>query len=256
MDFDKVLDKILSKLNELSLQGEFKFSIDSLDNIDKVDKIIEDVLKEEGYYKNLNEYKKEFQSVLSEVVGTYKSFGAQITPELKAYNNAAFKLFYNNLAINVTDTNIKQPIKQALLQYIASDGTFKGFKETVKDIFAKNKIEADVNKIAREYVFQYKRAQGQIIANKLGIKYFQYFGGEIDTTRCFCQERNGNVYSVEEIKSWAKLDWNGKIKGTNENNITMVLGGYSCLHSLLPVSDRRAESGIINNYNKVDCELK
>lgn len=253
MDFEKVLDKILSKLNELSVKGEFKFSIENLENIDKVDKIIEDVLKEEGYYKNLSEYKKEFQSVLSEVVGSYKSFGATQTPDLKAYNEAAFKNFYNNLAINVTETNIKQPIKQALLQYIASDGTYKGFKETVKDLFAKNKIEADVNKIAREYVFQYKRAQGQIIANKLGIKYFKYVGGEIDTTRCFCEKRNGNIYDIDEIKSWASEDWNGKIKGTTTENISMTLGGWLCRHSLQPVTEREAKSKGINKYNDVDC---
>src|SRR5574343_1797458 len=89
MDFDTVLDKILSKLNALSLKGELKFSIENLENIDKVDKIIEDVLKEEGYYKNLDSYKKEFQSVLSEVVGQYKRFGATMTNDLKAFNDIA-----------------------------------------------------------------------------------------------------------------------------------------------------------------------
>src|SRR5574343_578921 len=253
MDFDKVLDKILSKLNELSLKGELKFSIENLENIDKVDKIIEDVLKEEGYYKNLDSYKKEFQSVLSEVVGQYKRFGATMTNDLKAFNDIAFKTFYNNLAINVTESNIKQPIKEALLQYIASDGTYKGFKETVKEIFAKKKIEEDTDKIAREYVFQYKRTQGQIIANKLGVEYFKYVGGEIDTTRCFCEKRNGNIYTISEIKTWADEDWGGKIKGTNANNIFSVCGGWNCRHSLYPVTEREAKAQGINKYNDVDC---
>jgi len=255
MDFDKILDKILARLNEYQVKGAFKFDIDNLDNVYKVDEIIEEVLKEEGYYKNLKEYKKLFDENLTEVIAQYKSFGAVSTPDLKAFNNLAFDNFYTNLAGSITDSSIKVPIKDALLQYIAGGGRYKDFKDTVKEILTTKKIEGNIDTIAREYAFQYRRAQGQIIATKLNIKYFLYFGTEIETTRCFCQERIGNIYTKEEVESWADLDWNGKEKGTNKGNIAQKLGGWRCRHDLMAVSEARALREGVNKYNEVDCEL-
>lgn len=265
MDFDKILDKILNRLNEYQVKGSFKFDIDNLDNVYKVDEIIEEVLKEEGYYDNLKEYKKVFDDNLKEVIAQYKSFGAVSTPDLKAFNNLAFENFYQNLAVNVTDSNIKQPIKDALLQYIAGGGRYKDFKDTVKEILTTKKIEGNIDTIAREYAFQYRRAQGQILAKKLGVKYFLYFGTEVKRansegetiieSRCFCRQRKDNIYDLEEIESWADLDWKGKEKGTNKGNITQKLGGYRCVDDLLPVSEERALREGFNKYNEVDCQL-
>ena len=255
MDFDKILDKILARLNEYQVKGTFKFDIDNLDNVYKVDEIIEEVLKEEGYYKNLKEYKKVFDDNLKEVISEYKSFGAVSSPDLKAYNNLAFDNFYQNLAVNVTETNIKQPIKDALLQYIAGGGRYKDFKDTVKEILTTKKIEGNIDTIAREYATQYKRAQGQILANKFNVQYFRYSGTEIETTRCFCDERIGNIYTKEEIESWATIEWGGKIKGTNSTNIFQVAGGWNCRHTIRPVSEKQALAYGLNKYNEVECEL-
>ena len=255
MDFDKILDKILNRLNEYQVKGSFKFDIDNLDNVYKVDEIIEEVLKEEGYYDNLKEYKKLFDQNLKDVISQYKSFGAVSSPDLKAFNNLAFDNFYQNLAVNVTDSNIKQPIKDALLQYIAGGGRYKDFKDTVKEILTTKKIEGNIDTIAREYAFQYRRQQGQILATKLNVKYFLYFGTEIETSRCFCRKRKGNIYTKQEIESWSDLDWNGKIKGTNKTTIFQNAGGWLCRDDILPVSEDRALREGFNKYNQVECEL-
>lgn len=255
MDLDKILDKILNRLNEYQVKGEFKFDIDNLDNIDKVNDIIEEVLVEEGYYDKIKDYRKVFNDNLADVISEYKSFGNINTKDLKAFNQVAFENFYQNLAVNVTETNIKQPIKDALLQYIAAGGKYKDFKETVKDIMTTKKIEGNIDKIAREYSTQYKRAQGQILANKFNIQYFKYSGTEMDTTRCFCDQRIGNIYTKEEIQSWADLEWRGKIKGTNSSNIFQVAGGWNCQHTIRPVSEKMALAYGLNKYNEVSCEL-
>lgn len=249
MDFEKILDKILVKLAEFQIKGNF--DINSIDSLIEIDKAIEQVLKDEGYYDNLKEYKKEFNSQLNEVVNTYKEFGA-VKGDLQAFNKLAFENFYQKLAVVVTDTNIKQPIKDALMQYIAAEGKYKDFKTTVKEILSTNKIEGNIDTIAREYAFQYKRAQGQILAKKFNVQYFKYKGTEKDTTREFCEKRIGNIYSKNEIESWANLEWEGKIKGTNSSNIFQVCGGWNCRHNIIPVSENLAKAKGFNNYNKVD----
>jgi len=254
MDYEKILEKVLNRLNSYQVNGEFTFNIKTLENIDRVDAVITEVLTEEGYFNNLKQYKKEFTANLNESISNYKSFGATVSPDLTAYNNLAFKNFYNRLLI-ITETNIKQPIQDALLQHIASGGKYKTFKENLREIVVGKKIETNIDLLAREVTFQYKRSQSMILADKFDIKYFKYSGDDILTSRCFCQQRSGNIYTREEIMKWADLEWGGQIKGTNRNNIMQVLGGFNCRHDLLPISERRAKNGLINNYNDVDCEL-
>jgi len=51
----------------------------------------------------------------------------------------------------------------------------------------------------------------------------------------------GKVFTTEEVKEWASLDWQGKNPATNASNIFTLLGGYNCMHTLLPVSKERAK---------------
>lgn len=94
------------------------------------------------------------------------------------------------------------------------------------------------------------RSRVSVISESLGGQFYRYVGGTIDTTRCFCEERNGLYFHIEEVKAWGDGDitagdlsascgypWAGMNAGTNSGNITSLLGGYNCLHSLIPVSE-------------------
>lgn len=65
-----------------------------------------------------------------------------------------------------------------------------------------------------------------------GFTRFLYVGGIIETSRDFCIERDGNIYTQKEIDSWD----NGQGLPAN-----VYLGGYNCRHSLTPVDDTTAE---------------
>lgn len=253
--FDKLIDKILKKLTDLQTKGQFLFNIETISNISQVDKVIEDVLKDEGYYKELAKFKEDFVTAQKEVVSTYSSFGSANQKVLDAYNNAAFENFYNKMAVGFTESNIKQPIKDALFQYISSTGRFADFKSAISDILQSQNIETDVGKVAREFIFQYRRQQGVQLANQFNVQYFRYAGTEIDTTRPFCEARVGNIYTKDEIEKWASESWSGKIKGTDKTNIFIVCGGWSCRHDLMPVSAKRALKEGVNKYNVVDRKV-
>lgn len=247
--FDKIIDKLLKKLTDLQTKGQFLFNLDTIKSISKVDAIIEEVLREEGYYDEIDKFKKDFEKASQEAVKSYSSFGTANQKIITAYNEAAFANFYNKMAVGFTEANIKQPIKDALFQYISSSGRFKDFKAAIHEILTANNIETDTGKVAREYLFQFKRQQGQQLANEFGVKYFKYVGTEIDTTRDFCDARIGNIYTREEIQKWADEKWAGKIKGTNKDNIFTVCGGWNCRHDLMPVSERMALKFGVNKYN-------
>jgi hypothetical protein len=90
------------------------------------------------------------------------------------------------------------------------------------------------------------RAFTTIVAKDLGLTWYRYVGGEIATTRCFCDARNDRFFHENEIKAWGRLEdigecknkngWAGRMPDTTENTIFTNAGGYNCQHSILPVS--------------------
>ena len=75
---------------------------------------------------------------------------------------------------------------------------------------------------------EYDRRLSNGYSTALDLNYFIYQGGEINTTRDFCEERNGNVYTREEGEEWNELVWEGK--NTDVNNVLLTAGGYNCRH--------------------------
>ena len=81
------------------------------------------------------------------------------------------------------------------------------------------------------------RAVSETYAKGLNLDYAIYAGGEIKTTREFCDERNGKVYTRSEIISWNSEEWQGKKK---DNNIFIDCGGYNCRHEFDWISKQLA----------------
>jgi len=75
------------------------------------------------------------------------------------------------------------------------------------------------------------------MANRLGQNHAIYAGTEKDNTRCFCIERMNRIYTREEMISWNKLSWRGKIPN---GNVLIDRGGYNCRHTLNWISDEIA----------------
>jgi hypothetical protein len=249
MDFEKILDLILKELSTFQVNGKFIFDAENINNIDQVDALIQKVLKDNGYFDLIGSYSKEFEKALSDSIKSYASFGAKPSDLLTKFNKVVFSNFQNEMIFGFTATNIKQPIKTALINYVGSQGNFKDFKTAILDLVSTNKLETNVDLVARELVFQYKRSQQAQLATKFNVRFFRYVGGEIDTTRPFCDKRVGKIFTKDFIESWAKDDWSGKKNGTTSSNIFINLGGYRCRHSLVPVSEAVAKREGYNKYN-------
>jgi hypothetical protein len=91
--------------------------------------------------------------------------------------------------------------------------------------------------IVRDALTIYARSFQQSVTADLGLKWYLYAGGLMDTSRPFCVERAGNYYHESEIKAWAHLEWAGKMRGTSESSIFQFVGGYFCGHQLIPVHE-------------------
>lgn len=90
---------------------------------------------------------------------------------------------------------------------------------------------------ARDSFARLDRDAGKEYASQLGLRAFIYQGGEIQTSRDFCIERNNRVFTIEEAEKWSDLEWNGK----NEAYVPLRdLGGHNCRHQTDWISKKLA----------------
>jgi hypothetical protein len=95
------------------------------------------------------------------------------------------------------------------------------------------------------------RSYSAAVNDELGIQWFEYLGGEIPTTRPFCEHREGKIFHRKEIEAWGDGEnsagirdiqdgtWAGRIDGTDSKSIFTLVGGWNCRHYLVPVPDRK-----------------
>lgn len=134
------------------------------------------------------------------------------------------------------------PLSQILSQNINTGGQFSGFLDQIRNfIVGFPEVEGRAMRYTRVYLrdilFQYSRSYQESITSDLGLDWYLFAGGLIDTSRDFCIERAGKFFHRSEIEKWADLSWKGKIAGTTASSIFVFVGGHACSHSLIPVSN-------------------
>lgn len=146
---------------------------------------------------------------------------------------------------------LEEPITQLLKNFTQNNGNWLEMTEQlsrgllgVKDKKGDKVIRGYLDnyhwrkRITRDAMFQYARNYDQVVSADLGLEWAYYAGGEVDDTRDFCMARIDKYWHIEEIKSWSKLSWQGKARGTTRGNIQTQLGGYNCRHHLNYVTER------------------
>ena len=100
------------------------------------------------------------------------------------------------------------------------------------------------------------RSYSAAVNETIGAVYFEYLGGEIPTTRPFCQHREGEVFHKGEIEQWGRgnnsggIDdivdgtWAGRIDGTDAKSIFTFVGGWNCRHYLVPIEEEFVDDSV------------
>lgn len=139
------------------------------------------------------------------------------------------------LDVLIHNPPVEQVIKDTIMKsVVAQEGWFKT-KNQVKDFLTDREEQGKSNGRLKQYYrnFTYDlysiadRTASKITADKLGLEYAIYEGGLIETSRPFCIEHNGKVYSKEEISKF-----NPKEARPPDYNPFVDLGGYGCRHHL------------------------
>lgn len=159
---------------------------------------------------------------------------------LKSLQTQTIKTVEKYVLQDGLESQVISPLSQILNQNVNSGGKFSGFLQQIRDYIKGNgQVEGRAISYSRTFLrdslFTYSRTYQQSVTNDLGLEFYLYSGGIMDSTRLFCQERTGKFFHHREIEKWATLSWAGKKAGTTESSIFLFAGGWNCGHELIPV---------------------
>ena len=256
-----MLNEIDTLLNQLDVvDGSIVMSKENIIKIGKITEDLRQVLHGSDYVDAVKTFINEFPKQAKITTSQYNKMGLDIPVDdakmLEALTYGNQKAALDLLSDNAIDNALLTPIKQQLNASVTSSANFKQTLDTIRTYISGGTINDEpiegnmyryVKQVAYDSYATADRSYGQQINNSLGLDWYVYRGGELPTTRCFCDERNGKYYHRKEIELWGQglqvgscdYPWQGMRKGTNSETIFTFVGGYNCRHILVPVMEER-----------------
>lgn len=257
----KLEELVFAFIDNFNLKVSKEIQTALLDFIDTLDNEL-DLTKRVERLNSVNKFRSELQKVISggAIADGYKLLISNYK-ELVSIGNEYFSLLSSNYDKNLykelfkgsiaflkesltgagVSINVVNPIVDKLYQLnLTGNVTKKELKGFITEYFkADGSIQRSIEQLTTDSLYQMTSNYQMEVSKDLNVEYFYYAGTRIKTSRSFCVERYGKVYTKKEVESWADLTWNGKIMpGTNKNTIFTYRGGWNCRHTLRPVSKR------------------
>ena len=140
------------------------------------------------------------------------------------------------------DTRIQTELKNLSNGAINSRTPFADFKAQVRELLQgsdarQSRLQDYYQVFAYDTYQTYDRTESNKYAEALGMDAFIYGGGKIATTRQFCCQRNGLIWTKEEASKWKTLRFDGKPKNYDP---LRDLGGFGCRHTTQWISNEVA----------------
>lgn len=261
----KIWKELLPVINDLE--------VDSTGNIIQSDKnvarigIIADKLNEVLAGKEYQAVIKTFLNSIDEGVvlsnKVAKKFNAAFEPT--AAQNKLLQISKTNAIDTFIGSGLKNNVTQPFVEQLVTNISARApLKDTIKALegvlIGTDATEGNLlrhiktNALTAQAVAD--RSYSAAINETIGAVYFEYLGGEIPTTRLFCQHREGEIFHKSEIEQWGRginsagIDdikdgtWAGRIDGTDEKSIFTFVGGWNCRHYLIPVESDQVDDTI------------
>ena len=228
---------ITEELNKVLAGGEYKDAVQSfLSSIDEGVQLTDDIAKKiDSNFQPDNVQKQLLAISKQNAINAF--FGSGLRDNVTVP-------FLEQLTANVA---ARAPLNQAVK---ALQGVIEGTETTDGRLLANVRTTANTAQAIAD------RSYAAAVNEELGIEYFQYLGGEIPTTRPFCEHREGAIFHRKEIEAWGdgknsagindirNGTWAGRIDGTDSRSIFTFVGGWNCRHFLVPVISQRVPATV------------
>jgi len=228
---------ITEELNKVLAGGEYKDAVQSfLSSIDEGVQLTDEIAKKiDSNFQPDNVQKQLLAISKQNAINAF--FGSGLRDNVTVP-------FLEQLTANVA---ARAPLNQAVK---ALQGVIEGTETTDGRLLANVRTTANTAQAIAD------RSYSAAVNEELGIEYFQYLGGEIPTTRPFCEHREGAIFHRKEIEAWGNGEnsagindisngtWAGRIDGTDSRSIFTFVGGWNCRHFLVPVIKQKVPASV------------
>ncbi len=267
LQFDLLNELNAEIINSLEIDEFGNITSDNIEIATKVDNVYDEFINNQGakvaagfskdllagvdyntrYYKSIAENHKKFDRISAGVKETIQQ-RIGITKGGEMIEDGFIERF-------VTDETIKNRIKEATFNAVTGGTSLKDFTKQLKEyVTGDDKVMGAFEKHYKTFAYdQYQQMDniaGKLFANEMGLRCAIYQGGLIRDSRAFCMERNGKVFTKEEIAKFGTSEdiyggYDNKGKGEFQGkskpyNPSVDLGGYNCRHKLHWITDTLA----------------
>ena len=229
---------ITEELNKVLAGGEYKDAVQSfLSSIDEGVQLTDDIAKKiDSNFQPDNVQRQLLAISKQNAINAF--FGSGLRDNVTVP-------FLEQLTANVA---ARAPLREATK---ALQGVIEGTETTDGRLLANVRTTANTAQAIAD------RSYSAAVNEELGIEYFQYLGGEIPTTRPFCEHREGAIFHRKEIEAWGNGEnsagindindgtWAGRIDGTDSRSIFTFVGGWNCRHFLVPVIKQKVPASVV-----------
>jgi len=140
----------------------------------------------------------------------------------------------------------QESIASAMYNHVAARGQYSDLVAEMSAILGTG-VDVRGNSMARyadlwanDGIMNFHQSVTLKKAGDAGLTTFLYYGNVIRTSRSFCIDRAGKVYSREQIESWDGISWRGK-----SGPPLTYRGGWNCRHHWHPIKKEWVPEGSI-----------
>ena len=256
----KIYDRVTLLMKDLVIKdGKLVNTVSNIKAISKLKFDIENIILDKNYIGNVADFANSFETVTALQYSYFKALELDFTPVkvLEAIKNDAIEATVTSLTESGISANLTEPIQEILRRNITTGGSFSELSDELRSFILSDEqslgaLERYTSQITTDALNQYSATYNHVVADDLGLEWFQYVGSNLTTTREFCKvltEKRwvhkselpeivkGHIDS-HNVKINSKTGvWYGGIPGTTPQNLPVNRGGYNCGHQLYPTSD-------------------
>lgn len=261
----RLYTKVSALLKELSIdsEGNIKRTVSNFNIISKVERELKSIVHDPSFQRNV----AQINDALSDVNKMQRNFFTATQPDftqpkvIQAYHDQAF----DDAVASLTGAGMTEQVINSAADIVKTgitEGTsFADMNDQLRESMlgtddVEGKMVSYSKQILSDTLHNQARNYNSLVADDLGLEWYEYIGPLKDTSRewCIALEEKRWIHQSElgsiarGVIDGEKVSLAGLMPDTDADNVVQRCGGYNCQHHMVPVPAERVPSSIRREF--------